>query len=255
MAAAGDSGSSDCFTPEGGPIGLAVDDPAAQPDVTGVGGSVANLGGARRADRVGLEQLGPRRVDRAGGGGNSMTFVAPTWQQVPAAQSGSTSYSCGSTSPFNQQCREVPDVSASADPQHGDVIFFEGGWQRGFGGTSQAAPMWAALVADTNEGCAAFAGLLGPALYAPSGSSAAFHDVTVGNNSLVGQPSMFSATAGYDLATGWGSPRAPELLGLLTGALLGVPGRDRTVPVVGTGHQRGATVVITGSGFGGPRRP
>jgi subtilase family serine protease len=246
LAASGDSGSSDCSISGGGPFELAVDDPAAQPDVTGVGGT-SLTSAAPDAPTESVWNDTPFGQLDAGGGGNSTTFVAPTWQQVPAARSGNTSFSCGSTAPFNQQCREVPDVSASADPNHGDVVFFEGGWHP-FGGTSQAAPMWAALVADTNQGCAAPAGLLGPALYG-SGASAAFHDVTTGNNNIVGQPSMFPAAAGYDLASGWGSPNATALLGLLSGAPSGCPVVTGLSPSSGPATG-GATVVISGSGFG-----
>lgn len=43
-------------------------------------------------------------------------------------------------------CREVPDVTASADPYHGYVIYYNGAWTV-IGGTSAAAPQWASLVA------------------------------------------------------------------------------------------------------------
>ncbi len=74
----------------------------------------------------------------------------------------------------------MPDVSASADRSYGDIIYFRGYWDV-FGGTSMAAPMWAALIAIIDQGCAAPAGLLGPTLYAP-GSASSFHDVTSGDN-------------------------------------------------------------------------
>ena len=49
-------------------------------------------------------------------------------------------------------CREVPDVSASADPYNGYAIYVTahgsgcGGWCP-FGGTSGGSPLWSALVA------------------------------------------------------------------------------------------------------------
>src|ERR1700677_2865093 len=57
----------------------------------------------------------------AGGGGVSKDFAAPSWQTGPGVVNSATVDTCGAA--HNQQCREVPDVSASADPTHGDVIF------------------------------------------------------------------------------------------------------------------------------------
>ncbi len=174
-----------------------------------------------------------------------MTFEAPSWQQVPAARSAATSYQCGSDSA--EQCREVPDVASSADPNSGDWIYFGGRWWPD-GGTSMAAPMWAALIADTDQGCAAPAGFLDPTIYA-SGASSDFNDITEGNNDLFGDASTYPAVAGYDLATGWGSPRAASLLGLLSGSAAGCPTVTGLDPSSGWAVG-GTTVVISGSGFG-----
>ena len=160
LAASGDAGSSDCLSPNTpSETGLAVDDPADQPDVTGVGGTSLTAATADAPTETVWNSDGG-----ASGGGDSTAFAAAAWQQVPAAQSIDTTYTCGS--PANHQCREVPDVSASADPNHGDAVYWSGAWWP-FGGTSQAAPLWAALVADTNQGCAAPGGLINPDLYAP----------------------------------------------------------------------------------------
>ena len=244
LAASGDAGSTDCF-PGNASTAVAVDDPAAQPDVTGVGGTT--LSNVKPNDPTEVAWGGSNSAGGAGGGGNSITFVAPAWQQVAAAQSGLTSYTCGSHA--NQQCREVPDVSASADRSYGDIIYFQGYWYV-YGGTSMAAPMWAALIADIDQGCTAPAGLLGPTLYAP-GSTAGFHDVTSGDNADPGLSGVtsFPATAGYDMATGWGSPDAGVLLGLLTGTASGCPAISKLTP--SSGASRGGTkVVVSGSGFG-----
>jgi hypothetical protein len=244
LAASGDSGSTDCY-PGNRSTEPAVDDPASQPDVTGVGGTTLSAAAANQPTEVAWG--GVNSGGGAGGGGNSTTFVAPAWQQVTAAQSSLTSYSCGPSS--DQQCREVPDVSASADRAYGDIIYFQGFWDV-FGGTSMVAPMWAALVAVIDQGCAAPAGLLGPTLYA-SGSTTGFHDVTSGDNALPGLSgaTSFPARTGYDMATGWGSPKAGTLLGLLTGAASGCPAVTGLNPA--SGPARGGTpVVVTGSGFG-----
>ncbi len=248
LAAAGDAGSSDCYYP---PLvtdtSLAVDDPADQPDVTGVGGTSLSASASTPATETvwnGGEGFG------AGGGGVSKDFAAPSWQQIPDARSGFTVDHCGAGG--NQQCREVPDVSASSDPEHGDVIFWEGFW-RPIGGTSAAAPLWAALTAVANQGCASAAGLLNARLYAAgAGPSPPFHDISAGNNDLVDPSSAsprFPATAHYDLASGWGSPRADALLGVFSGSASGCPSvtglRSSSGPATG-----GNRVVVSGTGFG-----
>ncbi len=245
LAASGDSGSSDCYDPSGDPpdrdMSLAVDDPSDQPDVTGVGGT--SLSSFTPDDPV---ESTWNSDGGAGGGGNSAVFVAPSWQQIPAAQNPYTSDTCGDAQDL--QCREVPDVAASADPEHGDIVYVGGTWIP-LGGTSAAAPLWAALTADTNQGCAAAAGFLNTKLYpAGAGGSPPFHDVTTGDNNLFGGP-QYPATAGYDLATGWGSPNAPDLLGVFTGAAAGCPSVTNVDPGAGPAVG-GTTVVISGSGFG-----
>ncbi len=248
LAASGDSGSTDCYQVDGSTTPT-VDDPASQPDVTGVGGTV--LTGIAPGQPTEVAWGGDASSGGAGGGGDSTTFAAPAWQQVASARSAGTAYTCGPAA--DEQCREVPDVAASADQAYGDIVYWSqaGGWVQ-FGGTSMAAPLWAALVADIDQGCAAPAGLLGPSLYA-AGSATAFNDVTTGDNLLPLLDPLstvaFPATAGYDLATGWGSPRAGALLSLLTGATSGCPTVTGLSPPSGPGVG-GTRVVITGSGFG-----
>jgi hypothetical protein len=58
-------------------------------------------------------------------------------------------------------------------------------------------------------------GFVNPALYSIARSASyasAFHDITVGNNILVGSSAGFSAAPGYDLATGWGSPNIANIV-------------------------------------------
>jgi hypothetical protein len=241
LAASGDSGSSDCYSALNNPTAkqLAVDDPAVQPDVTGVGGtSLTSAAPGAPSESVWNSNGG------AGGGGNSTQTTAPPYQKIVAAQSVDTSYTCGAN--LLQQCRQVPDVSASADPNLGDPVFFGGTWIA-IGGTSVAAPLWSATVAVTNQGCSVSAGLLNGALYSP-GASASVNDTIVGTNSLF-QGNLYPARSGYDLASGWGSPRAGSLLGLLSGSPAGCPTvtglSTPSGPAVG-----GTSVTITGSGFG-----
>ncbi len=119
---------------------------------------------------------------------------------------------------LNYGLRTTPDVSFNADPNSGvavyDSVNYSGqsGWFT-VGGTSAAAPAWAGLVAITDQGLAQASkgtltnNQLQTQLY--SLPSAAFHDITTGFNG-------YSATPGYDLVTGLGTPVAnvlvPDLL-------------------------------------------
>jgi uncharacterized membrane protein len=78
--------------------------------------------------------------------------------------------------------------------------------------------MWAGFLALVNEQALLngnpAVGFINPSLYsigAGSNYDADFHDITSGSNG-------FSATAGYDLATGWGSPNGSGLITALSGA-------------------------------------
>jgi len=102
------------------------------------------------------------------------------------------------------------------------------GWQSG-GGTSLAAPLWAALTALADQQVSGHRlGLLSPALYRIDRSDpAAFTDVTAGDNTYLasaGRPAndtctyhgrrhqpCYEATPGYDMATGLGTPQAGRL--------------------------------------------
>jgi subtilase family serine protease len=83
------------------------------------------------------------------------------------------------------------------------------------GGTSAGSPQWASIVALANQLKDGPVGFINPTLYriACSGRySADFHDITVGNNQLVGTPVGFAATHGWDSATGLGTPNVANLI-------------------------------------------
>ncbi|HET9125573.1 MAG TPA: S53 family peptidase, partial [Solirubrobacteraceae bacterium] len=160
LAAAGDTGTDDCGN--GQP---AVDDPSSQPWVTSVGGTHLLAAG----DTVWDDAAG------ATGGGASSFWPRPVWQAAVPAQ---TAVTCGAA---GVACREVPDISADADPATGYTVFFRGSWQT-VGGTSVAAPTIAALtaLAEAAPGCGGRRlGFLNPALYA---DAADIQDVTSGAN-------------------------------------------------------------------------
>ncbi len=85
------------------------------------------------------------------------------------------------------------------------------------GGTSAAAPAWAALIALANASgrCGGIPiGFANPALYdaAANAYSTDFNDITSGNNDMTGlNGGLYPAGAGYDMATGLGSPNGAAL--------------------------------------------
>ena len=143
-----------------------------------------------------------------GGGGISPDkYAIPSWQTAAAA-------GCSSCS---KTYRNGPDVSANAN-----YTFYVCADQttctaNEYGGTSFAAPMWAGYLALANQQAVANGGktlgFINPTLYTIGlGSSYGtdFHDVSSGSNG-------YSATKGYDLATGWGSPNGSGLINALAG--------------------------------------
>ena len=251
VAASGDNGAQDCDT--AGPNSStrpAVDDPAAQPNVTGVGGTtLAATGDPPRetAWNSGANApLGALAPGAGGGGVSSLWAMAPDQLAAPARLGlrtpAATGAACGEPSGY---CRAVPDVSADADPATGYDIYWNGadtvpepaGWQA-LGGTSGAAPLWAALftLADASPAChGSPIGFAGPALYRAAAQryAADFHDVTSGNNDFTHtNGGRYAAVPGYDLATGLGTPDATPLVATLCAdsvRLRVVPGQSSAV--------------------------
>jgi subtilase family serine protease len=178
-----------------------------------------------------------------GGGGISPDkFAIPFWQTDAA----------GGCSSCSINYRNGPDVSANAD-----FTFYVCADQSAcsanlYGGTSFAAPMWAGYLALANQQAASNGqpplGFINPALYnigLGSSYDADFHDITSGSNG-------YSATTGYDLATGWGSPNGSNLLSALLGAIstpgFGLTASPTTVSVLqgGTGRSTIASTVLNG---------
>ena len=229
--AAGDSGGADCVhgssTSNGG---LAVDLPAAVPEVTGIGGTQFNEGTStfwnktHGADGVSVLSYIPESVwndnsadPSSGGGGASAIFAKPVWQAGPGVP--------------NDGARDVPDVSLASSADHdGYLVYMDGGLHI-FGGTSAATPAFAGIAALLNQylvsaGVQSKPGLgnINPRLYSLAQSvPGAFHDITDGNNIVTvncGSRARnctsgaygFAAGAGYDQASGLGSVDAYNLV-------------------------------------------
>lgn len=203
--------------------------PASDPLVTSVGGTELHLdaNGNRTGPDTGWNDTydgatnhfdygnaGPNPL--ASGGGTSVLFARPAYQDSVRNVVGNA--------------RGVPDVSMSAAcSAPADVYFSDGprssGWYPACG-TSEAAPLFAGVVALAGQVAGRPLGLINPALYQLSAEHApGIVDVTSGSNSVSfsqgGQQHTvtgFSARAGYSLTAGVGTVDAatfvPELAAL-----------------------------------------
>jgi hypothetical protein len=162
----------------------------------------------------------------AGGGGPSTVVAKPAWQ-------------AGSTLHIpNDGFRDLPDVSLTAAGHDPYLICFEGscsqqGFLFGISGTSASAPSFAGIMALLNQKIGERVGLANYVLYrlaagqsqypaqcngsntsAAPNSACIFNDVTSGNNAVPGPnpATQYTASAGYDLATGLGSVNVNNLL-------------------------------------------
>lgn len=247
FAATGDHGSEGTWY-ETTPQAPAQWDPASQPTVTAVGGTDLKSLGSPPSAQGGPPVKAPTQTawnDRtydgcpcgsthiggAGGGGLSTYWDMPSYQRVLSTPGipGVDSSGAPCDEP-GYYCRELPDVSASADGFNGYPIYYDGAWQLGsedghnyaLGGTSLATPSWAAVIAlvDSDPGCRVRVGFLNPALYelAASPTAADYLDsVTLGsakkaNNDYTGAlKGKYPVTSGYNMATGLGTPVAGNL--------------------------------------------
>ena len=176
--------------------------------------NVVSVGGT---DLVTASAAGPWKSETAwtdsGGGISPDGIKIPSWQAETGVINSSNK---GSTT-----LRNGPDVSANAN-----FTFYTCADQttclaNEYGGTSFAAPMWAGYIALVNQQLAnngeSTIGFINPTIYAENESGGAltsaystdFHDITSGTSG------SYSATTGYDLVTGWGSPNGTGLINAL----------------------------------------
>ncbi len=187
--------------------------PASDPLVTGVGGLDLRLNsrGQRTApDQVWNDHTSP---PEAGGGGKSVVFGRPAFQNGVKSVVGSQ--------------RGVPDISMSASCGHPVVIYqsFPGagaGWSP-ICGTSEATPLFAGVIALADQVAGHPIGMINSALYRMAAArDPGIIDITRGNNTVTFQQGGkshtvhgWNAVPGYDLASGVGTINArlfvPEL--------------------------------------------
>jgi subtilase family serine protease len=178
------------FFASSGDAGAPVGWPSISSNVVSVGGTHLNLDSAGNF----ISETGWS----GSGGGVSAYISKPSYQSaLPYAR------------------RSNPDVAYDADPSTGfpvyDTVSYSGqtGWFE-VGGTSAGSPQWAALIAIADQGrkLAGKATLNGrtqtlPAIYSAAATPGNFHDITSGTST--GSPN-YTASAGYDLVSGPGSP-------------------------------------------------
>ena len=230
----------------------AVGFPAVSPLVTAVGGTQLMLGWTLAPTASNPLAFAPSSTNTEAlwnecfifGGGNCVTgggtsgfFAAPSWQSGQASVNGGM--------------RSIPDLSWNAAVNGGVLIYttqyptvLRQGWHIE-GGTSAASPELAGVIALANQKRAGLGkaplGLLGPHLYALGNADASapdssfdgtgtsfFRDIvpqtftgpdgttfTLDNNQWTDPAPPYFATAGYDLTTGFGSPRADAFVNAL----------------------------------------
>jgi len=218
------SGDSCAFDPTTNPVQF----PSESTNITQVGGTTLTTGvnAAYASEKVwnwGL--LDPINYDGVGScGGISPDYGIPYWQTniSMVANGGSTIM------------RNIPDVALTADNVY---ITADNGSEGTVGGTSCAAPLWAAFTALINQQAAVTAiptmGFINPALYSiASGTNynACFYDTTNGDNTWSGSTNNFYAVPGYDLCTGLGTPNGINLINALAPLPVWVGGTNTSGP-------------------------
>lgn len=158
------------------------------------------------------------------GSGSTWSAEVPVnagWQSTGGILAGSNpgdtipSYQVGINMTANKGStiyRNVPDISCAGL----NCYVYDCTGPDNLGGTSASAPIWAAFMALVNQRAAALGkvpvGFPNPAFYTigqGGNYTTDFNDITTGNNGSVTQ---FPAVAGYDLPTGWGSPKGQALI-------------------------------------------
>ena len=188
-----------------------VNEIGASPNVTAIGGTefTADYSGGNDVGSV-VETVW-NDDDGAAGGGESKVFKKPAFQKGLIKK---------------DKHRDVPDISFGASPA--SPGFFFGGRDGQnmptvvccIGGTSVGAPAWAGISQLISQANGSPIGNLNTRIYQlgalADGATTGIRDVTSGNTGFNGVPG-FSATTGYDKASGWGTVD----IGLFVPAFLG----------------------------------
>jgi subtilase family serine protease len=256
VAAAGDQGAAE-LNCDGSAFVPAASSPASDPLVMGVGGTDLNAAGYCLAS----QGCNPKKNPAPG------TYLGEVvWSELDIYGNSWTSgggFSVLYNLPFYQlgafhsnKGRGVPDVAFNASITNGVLTWLDvpgdyTGWVT-FGGTSVGTPGWAAIVAIADQKAGHDLGFINMALYLTTSNKKAyaadFHDVTVGNNTVVENGvtlTGFNAGTGWDAATGLGSPVADQLVNALMSAVSAADGKTASQTAGPTGNHSGRGHVFT----------
>src|SRR5215471_11502031 len=230
LAGTGDAGATGAktLTPQGFAatffLHRASDWPATDPLVTALGGTQLHLdasGNKFEPDTV-WNDTNLFNSPAASSGGVSMVFPRPAYQNGVAGAVGNW--------------RGNPDISMSAAVDGSALVFLDAEAAQGpagyylIGGTSEATPEFAGIVAIADQVAGHGLGLINPALYQMEAAhDAGIVDVTYGTNTVtfpqdggVHTVRGWDAVTGYDLASGVGTIDAaqfvPELVAAVSGS-------------------------------------
>lgn len=184
--------------------------PGSDPYVTCVGGtSISNVSGLNFTENTWND-------NGVTGGGISDIFYPPNfplpiwqnWANIPGSVND------------GHKARGVPDIAGNADPDSGYTLFQNGVNIGSVGGTSAAAPLYAALAALMNAGLGEPVGYLNPNLYAVP-YAYVYRDIADGRSNATGGAPGYTSGAGWDACTGLGSANGTALENALRG--MGLP--------------------------------
>jgi kumamolisin len=184
----------------------AVNFPAGSPHCVACGGTtpefITGAGGVTGIAREVVWNSTHHHLQGATGGGVSRVFPLPEWQAHAEVPTGPTGFAG----------RGVPDVAGPADPRSGCELLIYG-LPFASAGTSAVAPLWAALIACGNRLAGRRLGHVHSHLY------------TIGHQRLPGLRPVsegsnggYTARAGWNACTGYGTPTGISLLQHLAAA-------------------------------------
>jgi len=197
LAATGDTGGDYGTSCSGG---LSVEFPSISPGVLAVGGTNPTLARNLLGQVTGIAS---ESAWMGSGGGFSSSTGAPSWQLVGSAAAQISAHG---------DRRGVPDVSAAAEYNY---LYYDG-QDDVAAGTSFATPLWGGLIAEMDALYGSRLGFVTPRLYDVGAAQEIGRDPVGLADVTTGSTCAWSAAAGWDPATGWGSPRAVLLYADLT---------------------------------------
>ena len=176
--------------------------------VTVVGGTTLTMNGAGLSYQSEVTWDDPT-INLSSGGGVEFMIAIPGWQTGTTFAPGSDASSTNRNDPDVSMVARDLYIRSSSPPANG------------FEGTSASVPLWAGFMALVNERWA-LSGMSGPVGWAspaiwnigrnPAAYPLALNDITSGAATSHNPGGItHSAGPGYDLTTGWGTPK-PELI-------------------------------------------